>query len=184
MNNTQSDWLENDFIRLRALEPEDLELVYAIENNPSMWHISATTAPYSRFALRRYLESSRCDVFADGEVRFVVERKSDTRVLGCTELMNFDFLHRRAEVGMVLFSRYRGEGYGRQVLQLLARYAFSFLHLHQMYAYVTPGNKGCLRMFASCGFTRCVNLADWLCVEEGKYQEVKLIQCLASDFKQ
>lgn len=35
-------------IRLRALEPEDLELLYSWENNLSYWVISNTITPFSK----------------------------------------------------------------------------------------------------------------------------------------
>jgi diamine N-acetyltransferase len=40
--------LKGETIYLRALEPNDLEFVYAIENDQSIWR-SVTHTPYSRF---------------------------------------------------------------------------------------------------------------------------------------
>ena len=45
-------WLENDTIRLRALEPEDLDLLYAWENDTSLWEFGSTLVPYSRYVDR------------------------------------------------------------------------------------------------------------------------------------
>ena len=53
-------------ISLRALEPEDLDLIYRIENDPDFWRHGSTTVPYSRYALRQYMESAQNDLFADG----------------------------------------------------------------------------------------------------------------------
>jgi diamine N-acetyltransferase len=41
--------LKGETIYLRALEPNDLEFVYAIENDQSIWAVSNTHTPYSRF---------------------------------------------------------------------------------------------------------------------------------------
>ena len=38
-------------IRLRALEPEDLDELYQIENDRRLWDVGLTNVPYSRFAL-------------------------------------------------------------------------------------------------------------------------------------
>ena len=35
-------------IRLRALEPEDLDVLYAIENDTTIWNVGNTNVPYSR----------------------------------------------------------------------------------------------------------------------------------------
>ena len=35
-------------IRLRAIEPEDLDLLYLIENDTRLWNVGTTNVPYSR----------------------------------------------------------------------------------------------------------------------------------------
>ena len=37
------NWLKDDMIRLRAPEPEDLELMYAMENDTSLWSVGNAT---------------------------------------------------------------------------------------------------------------------------------------------
>ena len=48
--------LENRSISLRAPEPEDLDLLYLWENEPSIWHVSGTLTPFSRYILKQYLD--------------------------------------------------------------------------------------------------------------------------------
>jgi diamine N-acetyltransferase len=45
--------LQGESIYLRALEPNDLEFVYAMENDQSSWEVSNTQTPYSRFLVRQ-----------------------------------------------------------------------------------------------------------------------------------
>jgi diamine N-acetyltransferase len=52
------DLLSGESISLRALEPEDLELLYQWENDPTVWLLSGTMAPFSRYVLKRYLENA------------------------------------------------------------------------------------------------------------------------------
>lgn len=44
----------NERIRLRAMEPEDLELICEMENDPQQWDISNFTVPYSRYVMKQY----------------------------------------------------------------------------------------------------------------------------------
>ena len=60
-------------IRLRAIEPEDLDLLYRIENDMSMWNVGTTNVPYSRYTLHDYIATSNDDIYADRQVRLVVE---------------------------------------------------------------------------------------------------------------
>ena len=36
-------------INFRAMEPEDLDLLYTIENDTKLWNIGVTSVPYSRY---------------------------------------------------------------------------------------------------------------------------------------
>ena len=59
-------------VRLRAMEPEDLEVMYAMENDSQTWDVTNFTVPYSRFVLKQYIENSECDMFADRQLRMMI----------------------------------------------------------------------------------------------------------------
>ena len=67
----------NERIRLRAMEPEDLELICEMENDPQQWDISNFTVPYSRYVMKQYMENSQCDMFSDKQLRMMVVRLED-----------------------------------------------------------------------------------------------------------
>lgn len=60
-------------IRLRAPEPEDLEVMFRFENATDVWEMSNTTGPYSRFQLKQYIEQTQNDLFADRQLRLMIE---------------------------------------------------------------------------------------------------------------
>ena len=62
-----------DNIRLRALEPEDLEWLYSVENDEELWQWGSSNVPYSRYTLKTYIAESRHDIYADGQLRLVIE---------------------------------------------------------------------------------------------------------------
>ena len=61
--------LSNDRVRLRALEPEDLELLYRWENDPELWEVGNTLAPYSRYILKEYIAGSDRSIYEGFQVR-------------------------------------------------------------------------------------------------------------------
>ena len=67
-------------VRLRAIEPEDLDLLYQIENNQQLWNVGATNVPYSRYTLHDYIASSSDDIFSDRQVRLIVENEENQTV--------------------------------------------------------------------------------------------------------
>lgn len=54
----------NERVRLRAMEPEDLEVMYAMENDSQTWDVTNFTVPYSRFVLKQYIETHPCAMAA------------------------------------------------------------------------------------------------------------------------
>ena len=55
--------INDDIIRLRALEPEDLECLYQWENDMDLWEVSDTLTPFSLFTLKKYIETCHLDIY-------------------------------------------------------------------------------------------------------------------------
>ena len=116
--------LKGEHIYLRALEPEDLEFIHGIENDESLWELSNTITPYSKFLIKQYLEHSHKDIFEVKQLRLVISNY-DNMALGMIDLFDFDFKNSRAGVGiLVKESKDRQLGYGKEALQLLIKYSF------------------------------------------------------------
>lgn len=169
-----SSWLKDETMTLRAPEPEDLELMYAMENDTALWCVGNATLPYSRYTLREYLQNSRQDLVAERQARFVIEL-SGGDCAGMVDLADYDPLNSRAEVCIGLLGAYREKGIASRALQLLCSYAAGRLHLHQLYAYVPQWNAGSIRLFEKCGFVYTATLKDWVRGKEG-YSDVVLMQ--------
>ncbi len=153
---------------LTALEPEDLELLYTIENNTLQWSVSSVSVPYSRYSLHDYISNQSNDIYADRQVRLVVRvgeehsKASDMKAIGLADLFNFSPEHMRAEVGMAVIAEECNKGYGTKAMRLLCDYAFNVLHLHTLYAIVPCDNARSIAMLRACGFSDESQLKDWL----------------------
>lgn len=153
--------LHGEHIYLRALEPEDLEFIYAIENDESIWEISATVTPYSRFLIKQYLENAHQDIYEAKQLRLVICNK-ETEVLGLIDVFDFDFKNKRAGIGILLqHSENRNKGYGKEALQLLCNYCFTHLDLHQLYCNISEGNTASIKLFSNQGFQEVGLKKDW-----------------------
>lgn len=151
-----------DRILLRAMEPTDLDLLYGIENSPELWQVSNTSAPYSRYFLKQYIARTQSDIYAERQLRLVIVERETEKPVGMIDLMNFEPLHNRAEVGIALLLSHRGKGIAREALTLLADYCFRFLRLHQLYAFIPCDNADSLRLFSGCGFRESARLRQWV----------------------
>ena len=115
-------------IHLRALEPEDLDSLYNIENDEDLWDVGVTNVPYSRFVLSAYIANSTADIYADRQVRLVIEDEHHCTV-GLLDIFNFDPRHSRAEVGIVVARRFRHLGYATAALLHAVDYSRKVCHL-------------------------------------------------------
>lgn len=161
-------------VRLRAIEPEDLDLLYRIENDVNLWGVGATNVPYSRYALHDYVANSSEDIYVDRQVRLMVENEHGD-VVGIADIVNFEPQHLRAEVGIVIENSYRRRGYACSTLMQIAEYSLSVLHLHQLYILVDVNNVASINLFRKMGYNVTAELNDWL--YDGKaYHKAFLLQ--------
>ena len=161
-------------IRLRAIEPEDLDLLYKIENDTTLWNVGITNVPYSRYTLHNYIATASNDIYVDRQVRMMVENKKG-EIVGIVDLVNFDPSHCRTEVGLIILDAFRCQGYGSSVLSSIADYALNTLHLHQLYAYVDTRNEASLKLFGKQGYQSAGTIRDWL-YDGREYHDVVLMQ--------
>lgn len=161
-------------VKLRAMEPEDLDWLYRIENNPDLWTVGATNVPYSRYALHDYIANSSNDIYSDRQVRFIIENYKGN-VVGIVDLVNFDPQHLRAEVGIVIENKFRQHGYASMALKLVASYAKDVLHLHQLYAIVDATNEASTGLFGKMGYVSIGRLTEWL-YDGRNFSDAKVMQ--------
>ncbi len=148
-------------ISLRALEPDDSNLLYIWENDPELWRVSSTIAPYSRFDIEQYILNSN-DIFASKQLRLMIILTDDPSVIvGAIDLFDFDPLNRRAELGILIDCQFRGKGYAGDAIELIKDYAFNTLNLHQLYCHVPTDKEINLHLFRKCGFELCGTRREW-----------------------
>lgn len=158
------------------MEPEDLELLYRIENDTTLWNVGATNVPYSRHALHDFIANSSSDIYRDRQVRLMIEN-AEHETIGIVDVVNFDPQHIRAEIGIVILGAYRNKGYGIRTLSQIEDYARNVLHLHQIYAIIGASNAVSIRLFNSLHYEQSARLRDWLF--DGKtFHDALLVQKL------
>ncbi len=169
----QHTWLRNEKMHLRSPEPEDLDLLYRMENDTTLWSVGSSTQPYSRHTLREYLINSKQDLYAERQARFVIEWSGNS--VGMIDLIDFDPHNLKAEVCIGILPEYRRQGIGKCALRVLTDYALNFLHLHQIYAYIPCDNIASRNLFTRERFVHTGTLQQWLKSNEN-YCDVMLFQ--------
>lgn len=158
-------------IRLRPLEPEDLEILYQWENDPAIWQVSNTRVPFSRYILKQYIAESHRDIFATKQLRLIIEDLAGQDI-GTIDLFDFDPFHQRAGIGILIYNKdNRGKGLATDTLHLMSTYAVEVLSLHQLYAHITVDNQASIHLFKKLGFQLAGVKKDWIKTREGWLDE-------------
>lgn len=167
--------LQTNNILLRAPEISDLDFMFHIENDTRLWMVSDCKIPYSRYLLQQYIENNAHDLYIDRQLRLMIIRRQEDKVMGCIDLFDFNPTNRRAEVGIVIDEAYRGRGYAKEALALLCNYATQTMDIHQLYAYILCDNRAACKLFEQEEFSQTATLTDW--VRSGReYYPVYLYQ--------
>jgi diamine N-acetyltransferase len=167
--------LKGEHIYLRALEPEDLNFIYDIENDQSVWEISNTITPYSRFLIKQYLDNAHKDIFEVKQLRLVICNMEDVAV-GLIDLFDFDFRNKRAGIGVLIKEEAnRQKGFGKEALVLLLNYCKNHLDLQQLYCNISEDNKMSLKLFKNHGFDVVGLKKDWNLIH-GVFKNEYLLQ--------
>ena len=72
--------LKGKHIKLRALEPSDLETLYNWENNIQIWKVSHTMTPFSKHVLTQYLANAHQDIYTSKQLRLMIQKTKKTLV--------------------------------------------------------------------------------------------------------
>jgi diamine N-acetyltransferase len=175
--------LTGKHVMLRALEPGDIDLLYSWENDTSIWNVSNTLTPFSRFQLEEFVLNTQSDIFASRQLRMMVDlvvSGEELTPVGTIDLFDFDPIHYRAGVGILIRGPYREKGYALEAMHIFIRYAFGTLRLHQLYCHIAPDNLSSLKLFEKLGFVRCGIKKDWIYDGKG-WQEEWMFQMINRD---
>lgn len=169
--------LKGKTVYLRALEPEDLEFLFQIENNESFWEVSHTQTPFSKYVLKQYLENAHLDIFEAKQLRLMIVDANSHENIGLIDLFDFNPQHKRAGVGILITPNYQKNGFATEALSILIDYSFTNLNLHQLYANITSDNLKSIKLFESKNFKVVGVKQDWI-LSQGKFKDEILYQLI------
>ena len=168
--------IRDTHITLRAVEPEDLELLYLWENDRSVWHLSNTLVPFSRYQLKRYIESDPSNIHAHQQLRMMIycrESEKPPRTVGSIDLFDYNPIHQRAGLGLLIASPAdRRQGYAYETVLQMMEYCRKVLFLHQLYCNIAVSNIASIQLFEKFRFETTGTKKDWLRTETGWEDEV------------
>ena len=159
-------------ISLRAIEPDDIELLYQWENNMEIWNVSNTRTPFSKYILAEYIRESVKDIYETKQLRLIIQNENMEPV-GAVDLFDFDPYHMRAGIGILIHKEEnRNHGYATDALNAIFSYAAEVIGLKQIYANISAKNEVSVHLFEKTGFEKSGTKKSWLKTLNGWEDEI------------
>jgi RimJ/RimL family protein N-acetyltransferase len=146
--------LEGKLLRLRPLQPEDWDDLYAVAADPLIWEQHPHKDRYKEEVFKEFFR----DALASGGALIAVDSK-DGRVIGSSRFHGYDEEKSEIEIGWTFLARSRWGGlYNREMKQLMLRHAFRFVK--SVVFLVGPENWRSQRALERIGAVRAGSRSD------------------------
>lgn len=168
-------------VRLRALEPGDVERLHLWANDPALWRLlGGWQFPASQTSTRAWLDGLAADRLNQ---RYGIERLDDGQLLGTTNLVSIDWKNGTASHGMMLGAKeFHGKGYGVDTVMAMMRYAFEELRLERLDSDIIEYNAASQRLYiGKCGWREEGRQRGWH-FREGRRWDRILIGVTRQDY--
>lgn len=170
-------FIKGKIVSLRAVEPNDVNLLYQWENEMQLWQVSCTQIPFSKFIFEEFINASQ-DIYTSKQLRVMICNAENTTTLGCIDLYEYEPQHSRCGVGLYIHNSHRGKGYASEAVSLIVQYCFNILFLNQLHTTVNSNNIESLKVFEKNGFEKVGTLKEWQKIKANEYQDVFLMQLI------
>lgn len=164
--------LKGDNVILRPMRREYLEKYFEYRNEVELELLSSGEAPmpmeYERLVAMFEAHLAR----PRSEVSWFGIEVQGGKFIGQCLLHNFDYAARTCELGVTIGDRdHLGRGYGRDVVQLLVKYAFRLRNMQKVWLTTNGSNERAQKAFAAAGFVEEGRLKRhvWL---DGRYDDL------------
>lgn len=159
-------------VRLRALEPSDVDRLYIWENTPEMWRYGFSPAPLSRHQLWEYVTQYDANPLAQRQLRLMIDAGEET--VGTLDLYDLDARNGHTFIGIMIAPQYRRQGYATKAIAMAAGYCRDNLGLRQIAATVADDNHASSALFEKCGFRHTATLPQWVARSKNTYTDARI----------
>lgn len=148
-------------IKLRRVEQKDVFHLMLWENNPDNWRVSGTEIPFSLDEINLYIEQAQ-NYRSSGQLRLIIETLDSKHTLGCLDLFEMQFKHKRAGVGILINDKeHRNKGYAKEALFLVEEYVKNMFGFQQLFANIQEDNSTSIVLFSQLGYEQNGIRKNW-----------------------
>lgn len=166
-----------DQFKLHALEKEDLPFIHQLYNNAQIMKYWFEEPYYSMAQLEENFNDSK---HSEKTRQFILKRNANK--IGYIGFYNIEWIHRKAEFGIMIDPNEQGKGYANVAMELAIDYAFSILNLHKLYLVVDQENEKAIHIYKKAGFHVEAKLKDEYFIN-GSYHNTIIMSIFQHEYK-
>ena len=146
--------LEGKLLRLRPLQPEDWEDLYAVASDPLIWEQHPSKDRYKEEVFKEFFRDALASSGA-----LIASDSRDGHVIGSSRFYGYDEEKSEIEIGWTFLARSHWGGlYNQEMKQLMLRHAFIFVK--SVVFLVGPENLRSQRALENIGAVRAGSKSD------------------------
>ena len=167
-------------VKLRAIEPEDLDLLRDMINDPKLERlIVGHSFPTSKLQQQNWYNKLSED---QRNLRLIIETKEDGAI-GFANIVDIDWVNRTAFHGIKIAKQTnRGKGIGTDTVMAVMKYCFEELQLKRLESTIVSYNKASLKLYTErCGWQQEGTKREAV-FKNGKFCDLNIVGILKEDY--
>ncbi len=165
-------WLGTRLQFVPVEREKHFELQYRWFNNPAVtqW-TDIEEFPLSPKGVDTYLNNIELYHENPSTILFAVE-KLDGTFIGLCDIRDIHYRNQYGEIGYIIGDTNQwGQGYGKEIVGMLIKYAFDMLNLRTLTAKVLSPNLASMKILEKHGFSKCGHIPSYIW-RRGEYRDV------------
>ena len=146
--------------KLRAPEPDDVNMIYIWENLSDESHSSLRSGPLSRHQIQQFVDNYDGEIYSQGALRYMID--VDGQTVGTIDVFDYDHRARHAFIGIYVSAAARRNGVGCKAIAEVERLMARNVGMHSLAALVAEDNLPSRKLFEKAGYKAVGILRDWL----------------------
>lgn len=173
--------LQTEYLVLREIQSEDREALFAIFSSPQVIRYygqekleNLEQADDMKVTFEKMFEEKR-------GVRWGIERKETSGLIGTIGFHLWNAKHKRAEIGYELLPDFWGKGYASEVVAEIVKFGFQTMNLTRVGAVVFTENTASAKVLTKNKFKVEGVLRDYM-YQSGRAHDATVFSVLKSEF--
>lgn len=154
-------------LTLRAIQPEDI-VIFDLLDDEILRNMDSLHFPRSAAKMEAWIEE---ELDEDDTYRFIAVDQDDN-IVGMIETFDCDRKNGNFDYYLAVFEPYRGKGYAKEMILMVARFFFLELSYQKMNTTVYSFNQPSIRMHDKIGFVKEGQLRNILFTKGAYYDGI------------